>query len=375
MATKKLVNLSRATRRRVIVVVTTLLSLVAVDRVVVILDPTLARYDTRWNHNAFYRKPAALQAGPMPDIVLMGSSRAALGLVPEIFEAATGLQTYNMAVAGSQTAEWQVLARGLFSERHPHLVVLGVNAGEFWADYEPLNGATFLFDFGDLVEACRREGRCRVLIGPYVARRVGDFWATFHRRHELKMCGYERLAGMLPDHARRSRAHRLRISEPTPRDGYRHPKVMGRSAGNLQDAIDSGRLGPRDREQCGRFDADATPFARFDELIGFLQGAGVDVLVAYLPNSPATEVRWRSVEPLISEHLRRMCRDRDVRFVDCREAPFTRSNREFVDEVHVGPRLARRISEYIVNTLTSSGLPRNGHDRIAGNIRKDLEAP
>ncbi len=115
-------DLSRATRRRVIVVATTLLSLVVVDRVVVSIDPALARYDTRWNHNAFYRKPAALRAGPMPDIVLMGSSRAALGLVPDVFEAATGLQTYNMAVAGSQTAEWQVLARGLFSERHPHLV-------------------------------------------------------------------------------------------------------------------------------------------------------------------------------------------------------------------------------------------------------------
>lgn len=366
---------SNANHRRVIIVATTVLGLVAVDRLVVSLDPELASYDTRLNLHAFYRKPAALRERPMPDVVLMGSSRAALALVPDVFEAGTGMTTYNAAVASSQTGEWQALARRLFSERRPQLVVIGVNAGEFWSNYAPRNGAAFLFDFGELSEACLREGRCPMLIGPYIARRIGDFWATFHRRHELKMYGFERFARFLPEHAERSRSQRRRLNRPTPRDGYEHPAAAGRHAGNLQYAMGAGVLGARDREQAGRFDADATAFARFDELIVFLRDAGIEVIVAYLPNSPVTEHRWLGVEPPIIENLHRLCRAREVRFVNCYDAPLARSNREYMDEVHVGPELGRRISAYIVDQTGRSGFASGGDPRIAGTLTGGLEAP
>ena len=126
-------NTDRATsaaRRRIVIVIFAGATLFAVDLVVRRYEPVLKRYQA----NNFEKKNTDLASRRLPDIILMGSSRAMYALVPDEFSRATGLEAYNFGISGSKVAEWQLLVKRTFEQHKPKLVVLGVNASEFRAD-------------------------------------------------------------------------------------------------------------------------------------------------------------------------------------------------------------------------------------------------
>lgn len=305
----------------------------------------------------------------------MGSSRAADALVPREFESVTGLRTYNLAIDGAKTAEWQILARELFAERRPRLVVLGVNAGEFQANYLPKQAAMFLFGFRDLIDSFLREGPSGDILERFVRARIGAGWTLFNRRYELKSYCQERLAGLLPKHAQWAREQRQRLARPIPTDGYRHPWMDGRRHGTLQWMIDTGRCQPKNYKQTVPYAASASCFGRFDALLDGLRRRDVEVVVAYLPNSPMTELRWRAVEPKIVTRIERVCQAHGVPFVDTRAVPMPRRNRDFRNELHVGVPLARAISRYVAERLVSDGVIDRGSGRVARNERRRVVLP
>lgn len=320
--------------------------LLTVDLAVQRAAPVLKGYDVA----DYARKPSALRSIEMPDIVLMGSSRAKYALVPSVFEAATGESAYNLGIAGTKTVEWLTLAKQLFARRLPKLVVVGVNASEFRAEYLPTAAARHLFTFADLRESLAIDGASMEVFGQYVRRRLGPLWAAYDRRYELKMWGQEQLDGFLPKYAQASRELRRRVAEPCPPKGYDHPWLHGRQTRDL------GRRLLEDRAAIvaasrPTFDTRAGTFRRLSQLLDWFHLKGIAVIVAYLPNSPETERRWVDVEPRMIDTIEAVCRERRVPFLRCSEMELPRTNRDFLEEIHVGLPLAHRISSRIAQRV------------------------
>ena len=360
-------------RRRLTIDLTAAVCLLAIEWGVRRGDRALRDYDARRQIHAYARKPEALGRIPMPDVVLMGSSRARYALVPEVFESALGAPSYNLAIAGSKTAEWQILARRFLLDRRPRLVVLGVNAGEFRADYQPRAAAEFLFDWRDFAESCRLDGPSQPVTERFVRSRIARASALLNRRHELKMLAQTRLGRVLPKHAQEARELRDRVARPLPGDGYEHPWEDGRRLRTLQDRIDRGDHRDSERFLIPEYEPEAVAFHRFDELLRELDRVGITVAVAYVPNSPQTEARWCEVEPKIVDRIAAVCRDRGVSFIDCRRAPFERTNRHYFDEVHVGLPLARRISLHIADAVRSLGAVQVSPSSLASLGQGDVD--
>jgi len=361
---------SSSVRRRIIIVTTALACLVAADIGVRRAEPVLRTYDV-----ALYEKTIEelLHRG-VPDIVLMGSSRAKYALVPEQFSAVTGRPAYNVAIAGSKTVEWQLLARRLFEGRRPKLVVLGINASELRADYLPSPAARHLFTFDDLCEHLRRDHPSTEVVGNYLRHSLGPAWAAFDRRYELKMSLQEGLGDFLPKHAQEARELRQRVARPSPPDGYDHPWLRGRHRPTLDDQLVA------DETQVVRastplFSPRAEAFSHLSDLLDWLHARRIELIVAYIPNSPATENRWRDVEPAMVEIIASICRDHGVPFLPCSQADVPRSNRDFIEEVHVGLPLARQISGRIARHILALGLLQDRTQQFAGTDRLDRAVP
>ena len=354
-----LLDLTRSEhRRRLTVGACTLLGLVVADVVVRRAQPTLRAYDMGASDNEYFdRKPAQIrQMSPVPDIILMGSSRARYAFVPDDFEREACSRAYNLGINGAQTVEWLVMARQLFGERKPRLVVLGVNAGEFRADYRPVVGARFLFGPTDLIESFVMEGASPDLLAPFFRHVIGPSWATYERRHHIKLWGQEQLGHLAPAGARAARRLRERVAVLHPPEdrrgvpkGYGHPwthgwrmNEFGRSEGAAVTSVPS-------------FSEAAGTFARFDQFLGWLQNHDIPVVVAYVPNSPKTERRWAAIEPRMILTIDFLCRARGVSFLRCDQADLPRENKDYLDEVHVGWPLARRISQRVARHVKMLG--------------------
>lgn len=345
---------------------TTILSLVVFDALVRAARFELDLYDVA-EHD---RKPRALHSREMADIVLMGSSRANYALVPEEFTARTGLSAFNLGVAGSKAAEWQITARELFETRRPRLVVLGVNASEFRADYLPLQAARLQFTRRDLWESLRLEGPSLEVMGEYARRVLSPVWATHDRRYEIRMWGQERLAKILPKHAQSARELRQRVARPVPPDGYTHPWSLGRQLRSIEERLLADPAAV-DAASIPAYAADAPGLVRLGRLLDWLTERGIGVLVVYLPNSPRTEARWAHVEPRIIEAIAEVCRTRGTELVRCPSSEVPRSNRDYIEEIHVGLDLACRISRRVAQHAVRLGLVpsrKDGLTRTAGVI-------
>lgn len=367
-----LLDLTRSEhRRRLAVCACTLLGLLVADIAVRRARPALLAYDLgAFDNEDFERKPVQFRRIAMPDIVLMGSSRARYAFVPDDFEDTTDCSAYNLGVNGAQTVEWLVMARQLFAERKPRLVVLGVNAGEFRADYQPRVGARFLFTLSDVLESFVMEGPSRDVLAPYVRHQFGPSWAMYEQRHQLKMWGQERLGFFMPGHAqtaRRFREHVAKLYPPEDRQGmvkgYGHPWAhgwrldeFGRSEG---DAV----------TRVPKFSEAAGTFARFDQFLGWLQDHDIPVVVAYVPNSPKTERRWAAIEPRMVLTIDFICRARGVSFLRCDQADLPRENEDYLDEVHVGWPLARRISRRVARHVKALGELENRTPRAIAMLK------
>lgn len=338
-------------RRRFAVVLFTAIGLVGFDLGVRRLHPQLARYEV----GEYQRRPAALSASAMPDIVLLGSSRAKYALVPQVFESVTGRHAYNCAISGSKIVEWVTVARRAFAQQQPRLVVLGVNASELRADYSPSEAARNLFDWPDFVESCSIDGVQTDVIGGYLRRTLGPSWALFDQRYAVKMWGQEELAAILPKHAQQSRELRERAARPTPSDGYYHPWAYGRQLQNLELKL-LRNVADVESARPPAYSEDSPTFARLAQLLDMLSERKIQTVVAYLPNSPRTEARWGQVEPRMIARISEICRACGADFLPCGETEVQRTNSDYMEEIHMGLPLAERISRRVAERIVRLGL-------------------
>ena len=357
-------------RRRLLVCSSTLLCLLIADVLVRRAEPLLRAYDIA----PYYRKPNALRARGVPQIVLMGSSRVKYALVPDDFETVFGVSTFNLGIPGSKVVEWLELARDLFSERKPRLIVLGINADEVPADYQPLAAARYLFTSGDLLESWSQDGPSFDVIGNYLWRKVGPTWAIYHQRYEFKMWFQEKLEALLPKYAQESRELRRYLAKPCPPKGYDHPWTHGRQLGNLGQQLLEDRAAIV-WASTPNFSRNAGPYRRLGQLLDWFRRQGIIVLVAYLPNSPETEYRWSKVEPKMIDTIEAVCRAHDVSFLRCDRESVPRSNHDFLEEFHMGFPLAHRISLRIARRIRTLALLERPQPRLASAPEDNKDLP
>jgi hypothetical protein len=313
----------------------------------------------------------------IPDIVLMGSSRPRCALVPDVFEAETGERAYNAAINSSYVVEWQLLAKRLFADQQPSLVVLGINAYEMRANYAPKMAARYLFTFSDFLEYLQ-NGRPSVdVVGAYLRHEIEELgltWATLDNRNGLKIWFQERLAQVLPKHAQAARELRERLTGPGVPDGYDHPSLgKWRRPGKRKSWLDvaPAAIAPDVLE----FSPKAYAFSQFDLLLDWFHSEHIALLVVYLPNCPADEERWAELEPEMIEAIARVCQDHQVPFLRCAQSDLPRTNAEFFDATHVDPALARRISGRIAREINVLGLLNREGPRLAGTGDTDAGSP
>ena len=358
-------------RRRLILVTTTLACLISVDLWVRGMKPALREYDD----NPFRRTISNLQRGPMPDIVLMGSSRAGYALLPEEFEAATGRRTGSAAVNGSEAMEWRLLARRLFAARRPRLVVLGINAHELSAGHTAARAARYLFDLSDVTEYLRRDQSSLEVVGNYLRQDLGSAWAMLDNRFETKMYLQERSAFILPRQAQMARKLRERVARPDRGDGGSSPHSLrsGQSP-TLADrpAVDPSRAAAFPPPGCS---PDAAAMSRLKALLAWFTERKIAVLVVYLPNSPITEERWRKIEPAMIDAIADLCRGCAVPFLRCDPEDVPRTNADFIGEFHVRLPLAQEISRRAARHVTVLGLLDGTGPRLAAVEEAEAEAP
>lgn len=328
------------------------LFLAAVDGVVRLGKDELAGFYI----NGYERKSAALERRrERLQLVLMGSSRAKYGLVPDAFERVTGLRAFNLGIPASKTLEWRILAERVFSDYRPRLVVLGVNASEMRANYLPVPGAIDLFGWADFAAYTLSDGWSTEVAEPFLQRQVGEAWAFYGRRYGLKLMLHEQLAALLPKHAQHARERREMVAAPCPDDGFEHPWLRGRNLRNL--GLQLEEQGERVRAaEVPPYSPDADALRHFEELLAWFNDRGIRVAVAYLPNSPRTERRWQAVEPQMIAAIEGVCGRCAVPFFQHRDGPDGRTDYDYVEELHAGLPLARRISEGIARRIVAAKL-------------------
>lgn len=363
--------MDNCTRRRVIIVTTVLACLIATDRWLGRMEPELRQYED----DPYKRVIANLTKIPMPDIVVLGSSRAGCGLAPDEFNAVTGKTAFNAAVNASGVVEWHLLAKRLFTTGRPRLVVLGINAQALRADYQPTRAARYLFEFHDLLEHLRKDRVSIASAGNYVQHRLGSSWVLFDRRFETRMWFQERLTPILPKHAQLARKLRERVTRPSRSDGeFSYQAEWAAQLPTLEErmAVDPT---PNPSYLPPPYSPDADAVVRLGLLMDWLQERQIAVMLVYIPNSPLTEERWRNIEPVMTDAIARVCREHGAPFLTYDPADVPRTNADYIDEFHVGVDLARRISRRAAYFAESLGLLDDDAPRFAGTGETDVITP
>ncbi len=365
-----------ANRRRLIVVSTTLMCLLAVDVLVRMNDGELSAFYI----DPYHRKLDKLQdlaANPntKPDVILIGSSRANYGLVPEEFERLTRCKTFNLSVPASKVLEWRLLARACLERVQPKLVVLGVNASTLRADYLPVPAARHLFTDSDMIDYCLSDGWSTEVVGHFLNQRLGPAWALFHHRFEVKMLIQEQSGCILPKYAQLACEQRQRTAKPCPDDGFEHPWLYGRRLRNLQAQLDEEGEEAVWKGALPVFSSDARAISHCDALLSWFDEQEVPLIVTYIPNSPRTTSRWRSVEPAMVDAMASLCRSHDVPFVPWAYDGVSWRNRDYIEELHAGLPLARRISRRVAERIVALGLQDDGTRRVTHVPEDDATLP
>lgn len=358
-------------RRRVTIVLTVLASLIAVDLLVRASATGLAPY--RWD--PYRRKLDALTAqSPKPEIVLIGSSRVKHGLDPEVFHSLTGKRAFNAGLAATKVLEWQCVAEDYIRDVHPDLVILGVNVSAFRDDYLPIPAARNLFTWDDVVHYCRTDGWSGQVVGDFLIHNSEHVWATFHHREEIRLILQGKLDRILPKYAQQSRDRRKQVAKSCPDNGYEHPWLSSTIMPDLQQQLD--QQGERVwRASTPVFSPNAPAFRHFESLLDWFDNQGIPLIIAYIPNSPRTEARWTAVEPDMIHVLETVCNKHDVPFISCDQDELPRENRDYMEELHVGLPLARRISERIARTAMTLGLFKAGENHLAQSTEFERHLP
>jgi hypothetical protein len=338
-------------RRRIVVCASGAMCIVAIELTVRHVLPALRAYDVA----LYQRAQDGLRSADRPDILLMGSSRARYALDPSAFEEVLGHSAYNVALSGSKIVEWSVLVRRLFKDYTPRAVVIGINASEVRYDYVPTEAALHVFEFDDFRESLYTDGFSLDVAGAYARRTLGPWWKTYDHRYELLSYAHEQLAAVLPKHAQLARELRERAAEPRPPKGYDHPWSRGRRLKNLLQKEMEDHL-TEIEYHVPHYRPDAFTFVRLNNLLEELHGRGIRVVVAYLPNSPRTEARWRAVEPRMRDRIAQLCQAQGVLFLHWDHAQLPRSDEDYLDETHAGWPLACEISRRIAEQIDALAL-------------------
>ncbi len=338
-------------QRRIMLMASAALTLLGADVLVRGMRAELTAYTVA----DYIRKPSVIANGPMPRIILMGSSRAKYALVPDEFERATGRSAYNLGIAGSKVVEWITLSRALFKVDRPDLVVVGINASEVRLDYSPTDAARNLFTLDDLFESCAHEGVSTSVIGAYLQSAAGPLCEVYHHRYELRMWAQERLRGVLPKHAQQARELRERVATPEPPNGYTHPWAQGEQLRSVEERL-LNNVATVEAASVPLFSCDSPSMSRLAQFLNELQTGGIRTIVVYIPNCPRTEARWSDIEPHAINVIASVCRETGVAFVPCSPEEVPRTNRDFIEEVHVGLPLARTISRRAARQILAMGL-------------------
>lgn len=357
-------------RRRWTIVVTALVCLLIADGFVRRGEEAIRAYHV----NSFSRKLNKLSSlSPAPEVLLLGSSRAQYGLVPEEFERLTGRRSFNLGIAASGVIEWEMLARAACERVQPRLVVLSINAAQLDGECLPTLAARHLFEFDDLVAYCKSDGWSTKVVGGYLRRHVGPAWALYHQREEIKLLVEEQVGFMLPKYAQRAVERRIMVAKPCPDDGYEHPWLYGRQLRNLHAQLEEEDGDVWALKVPARSERSALP--HFDHFLAWFGARQIPLVVAYLPNSPRTERRWAAVEPETMAALAAICDRRGVPFVTCWPEEVPRTNRDFLHDTHVGLPLARRLSRRVAERVLAMGWLDDSRPRFAGAVSADMEEP
>ena len=363
-------------RRRIILLSTVALCLLSTEWVVRSARQTLNQYDGRYEPGGFARRQSELEALRDCDVLLLGSSRVMYALVPEEFQKVTHRSAYNLGLSGGRTADWQIFARRILGRHRPELVVLGVNAEAFFEDYIPDKTAFLLFDFNDLLESIRREGFSGKVISRYAQSRFAHFWSFYGRRAEVRHHLQEEAAWLLPKYAQLSREQRKRSSFLSPQDGFENLYLaLGRKTQTLQETLDKGEPVHFPLEKIPQLVPNASPYGRFRDLLASFKDRRVPVIVAYLPNSPRAEARWKAEEPSIIDRIAGLCDEHGVPFINCRDAQISRTNDDYMDEIHMALPLARRISRHIARRIVAMHLLPGNTPQLAQSHTEATDAP
>jgi hypothetical protein len=310
---------------------------------------------------------------PAPEVLLLGSSRARYGFIPEEFERLTGKRAFNLGIDASGVIEWEMLARAACERIQPRLVVLSINAELIDSEHLPMQAAQRLFEFDDLVSYCKSDGWSAKVVGGYLRHHVGPAWALYHQKEEIKSLVEEQVGFMLPKYAQRAVERRIRVTKPCPDDGFEHPWMYGRQLRTLQVQLEEEDGDVWALKVPARLGRSALP--HFDRLLAWFGARQIPLVVAYLPNSPRAERRWAAVEPETIEVLAAMCDGHGVPFVTCGPEEVPRTNRDFIHDTHVGLPLARRISRRVVERVLAMGWLDDRLPRFAGAGSVEAEEP
>ncbi|MBK8267968.1 MAG: hypothetical protein IPK83_06525 [Planctomycetes bacterium] len=364
-------SLSPAAKRRIAVLFFTFATLAVCDVFIRKNDSALDEFYV----NHYRRKLDALHARPEPPrILLLGSSRVAYALVPQEFEQVIGAPAFNFGIPASKVLEWQILFSRYVEAMKPGLIVLGVNASEIRADYEPVSAARDLFDWDDLFACLREDGWSSTVVGHFLERNSGIAWALLHRRYETMKWLQERAESVFPKYAQIARERRLRVITPCSLDGYEHPWAANRRMKSLeaQLEIDSNAVMVASMPQ---FDPQAPAVRRFGELLAHCRDTGIPLVVAYIPNSPRAEKRWMSVESDLEKTIARCCHEAGINYIGAPMTEVPRTDADYLDETHVGLALAKRLSRRIAERSMRLGLL-TGNARLAkGATGSEGDAP
>lgn len=351
-------SLSPAAKRRIAVLFFTFAALAGIDLIIRTNDAALDEFYV----DHYRRKLDALHARPEPPrILLLGSSRAAYALVPQEFEQIIGAPAFNFGIPASKVLEWQILLDRYVESMKPDLIVLGVNASEIRADYEPVSAARDLFEWNDFLACLREDGWSSTVVGHFLERNSGAAWALLHRRYETIQWLQERAETVFPKYAQLAREGRLRVITPCSIDGYDHPWAVNRRMKSLKAQLEIDQNAVM-MASVPKFDPHAPAVRRFGELLIRCKNTGIPLVVAYIPNSPRAEKRWMSVESDLEKTIVRCCREAGIDYISAPVEEVPRTDADYLDETHVGLTLAKRLSRRIAERSMRLGL-------LTGNAR------
>lgn len=358
-------------RRRIIIVLTTLACLFAAEMGVRHYQSLFVVYHS---HPYERKREALMQLDPPPDVILLGSSRVKYGLVPDDFAKASGCRVFNLGIAGSKTLEWQWIARECIAPIRPRLVVLGVNASIVRADYLPVPAAQSLFSLSDLAEYMMDDGWSNEVMRNFAYERTARSSSLFYYRYGIRMAIQEQLGFILPKHAQEAIERREFTGRKPPLDGFEHPWLRGQRLKTMDKILeeDASKV-----FACSvpAYAPDAKAIRHFGDLLDWFQTERIPLVVAYMPNSPRTEERWRAVEPAMHDIIERECVARGVPFVDCPLSEVPRSNSNYFEELHVTLPLAHTLSRRVVERVTALGLLDARQPQLAGTQEPDNPLP